>query len=340
MNFKPSSKYRIGIIGKNFGLATVAPAILGSNSFDLACMADSSTPSVRGSIPGSNIPMTSWPALIADPMIDIVWVATPPSTHFQLVRSALLSGKMVICEKPAGVSIQEASDLRELSIELNLPIFLDFEFRYDPIYTNAFENASGIPEDQFFEFVIYWQTFARKAKRVEVNRRAIFLDFGIHVLDCLLHFAKSIGTTFVRAEEEVRSCSVCATKSQSCTLFRIYFVRFAATVVICRNYPELGVHRIDLRSDSSVMSWGIKQPYSSNDLFFEVRKGCSSKSDKAIIFGIDSFCSDMRIYSVGLLLMDIEKFLSGESTSATPPVIEDALTVHKVIDGILGMGED
>lgn len=338
MSFKANSKYNIGIVGANFGLATVAPAILKSNSFSLACMADSSSTISAKYFPGSTIIKKNSNALMADPNIDIVWVATPPNTHFTLVESALLSGKTVICEKPAGHTTQETNDLSLLSIKLGLPIFLDFEFRYDPIYTRVFEIASQIPEMQFFEFVIQWKTFARFIKGQEGDHRTIFLDFVIHVLDCLLDFAKRIGTTFISAKEDIGICSICVTNSQNCALVHLIFVRFSATIVICRNYAGLGMHKIDLHTEGSLISSGITQPYSSDDLFFAGNSGESHGFIETDISQVDSFYTDMRIYSVGRLLIDIEKFLSCEASVSTPPVIQDALTAHKVIDEILRMG--
>ena len=338
MNFKANSKYNIGILGANFGLATVAPAILNSKSFNLTCVADSSSTISAEYFPGSAIPKKNSYDLLADPNIDIVWVATPPETHFELIERALLLGKTVICEKPAGRTTQETNDLSLLSMKLGIPIFLDFEFRYDPIYTRVFEIASQIPEDQFFEFVIHWKTFARTTKFLEGDHRAIFLDFVIHVLDCLLDFAKRINTTFVSAKEDIGTCSVCVTNSQNCALVHLIFVRFSATIEICRNYAGVGMHKIDLYTERSLISSGITQPYSSDSLFFTSKEGESPGFVESVTSQIKSFYSDMRIYSIGRLLIDIKKFLSHEASVGTPPVIQDALTARRVIDEILRMG--
>jgi predicted dehydrogenase len=55
-----------------------------------------------------------WAAL-DDPAIDAVVVATPMSTHHQLVRDALLSGKHVLCEKPLCETAKEGEELLELA---------------------------------------------------------------------------------------------------------------------------------------------------------------------------------------------------------------------------------
>ena len=46
-------------------------------------------------------------------------MATPPSTHYELVRRALEAGKHVLVEKPLATSVVEAEDLIALPIERN-----------------------------------------------------------------------------------------------------------------------------------------------------------------------------------------------------------------------------
>src|SRR6188472_1241475 len=47
-------------------------------------------------------------ALLADPAVDLVYIATPPHMHYQQARAALLAGKHVICEKPLSLAVAEA----------------------------------------------------------------------------------------------------------------------------------------------------------------------------------------------------------------------------------------
>ena len=49
--------------------------------------------------------------LVADPNVDIVYVATPPSHHFQNAMLALEAGKNVLCEKALTVTQAQARKL-------------------------------------------------------------------------------------------------------------------------------------------------------------------------------------------------------------------------------------
>ena len=46
--------------------------------------------------------------LVADPDVDIVYIATPHSHHFQNTMLALHAGKHVLCEKPLTVTAAQA----------------------------------------------------------------------------------------------------------------------------------------------------------------------------------------------------------------------------------------
>lgn len=60
---------------------------------------------------------TSYDDLYNDPEIDIIYIATPHTFHFEQSKKALLSGKAVLCEKPMTVTLQETLDLLTLAQE-------------------------------------------------------------------------------------------------------------------------------------------------------------------------------------------------------------------------------
>src|SRR5215218_1518855 len=49
-------------------------------------------------------------ALLANPEVNLVYIATPPHMHYEQARAALLAGKHVICEKPLALAVAEADD--------------------------------------------------------------------------------------------------------------------------------------------------------------------------------------------------------------------------------------
>src|SRR3972149_10407564 len=57
----------------------------------------------------------SYEALVNDPEVDGVYIATPHRFHFENVMLALNAGKPVLCEKPLTVNAGETKKLIEIS---------------------------------------------------------------------------------------------------------------------------------------------------------------------------------------------------------------------------------
>jgi predicted dehydrogenase len=62
----------------------------------------------------------SYPDLVADPDVDVVYVATVASAHHDAVALALRAGKPVLCEKPFTIDAVQAAALIGLARERNL----------------------------------------------------------------------------------------------------------------------------------------------------------------------------------------------------------------------------
>lgn len=71
-------------------------------------------------------------AVIADPRVDCVYIASPPSSHAQLVFAAAQAGKAIFCEKPLTVNIEEARACVDIVRSLARPAAVNFPFARSP----------------------------------------------------------------------------------------------------------------------------------------------------------------------------------------------------------------
>ena len=62
--------------------------------------------------------------MLSDENIDAVYIASPNSMHYEQAKMCLLSGKHVICEKPAVVTSEQLKEIYEIADSRNL-IFLE-----------------------------------------------------------------------------------------------------------------------------------------------------------------------------------------------------------------------
>jgi predicted dehydrogenase len=70
--------------------------------------------------------------LLRDPSIDAVVIATPVSTHYEIVRESLLAGKHVLCEKPLCKSSAQGQELVELAHSKGRVLMVGHVFLFNP----------------------------------------------------------------------------------------------------------------------------------------------------------------------------------------------------------------
>ena len=82
-----------------------------------------------------NIPRQydSYEELVADPDVDVIYVATPHSMHHGHCIMALESGKAVLCEKPFTINLREAAEVVAIARQRDLFLMEAMWTRYLPI---------------------------------------------------------------------------------------------------------------------------------------------------------------------------------------------------------------
>jgi len=79
----------------------------------------------------------SFKAMLADPDIDVVHLATPNLLHHPHAKAALLAGKHVVCEKPLAMNTVESAELVKLAAEKKLVNAVNFNIRMYPMVQQA-----------------------------------------------------------------------------------------------------------------------------------------------------------------------------------------------------------
>jgi predicted dehydrogenase len=97
----------------------------------------------------------SYDEVLNDPAVAAVAIATPASTHFDLVRSALEAGKHVIVEKPLTPSVAEGIKLAALARQSGLVLMCDHTYCYTPAVQRIRQlvRSGEIGEIQFVDSV-------------------------------------------------------------------------------------------------------------------------------------------------------------------------------------------
>jgi predicted dehydrogenase len=70
--------------------------------------------------------------LLSDSRLDALYLATPVSSHYTLVKRALDSGKHVLVEKPLAMNVREAEELADLADRKSLTLMVGHTFVFSP----------------------------------------------------------------------------------------------------------------------------------------------------------------------------------------------------------------
>jgi predicted dehydrogenase len=128
----------VGIAGTGF----IGPAhveALRRNGIQVLGLAEDTPENARLKASELGIPRAydTFEAMLKDPDIDVVHLATPNLLHYPYAKAALLAGKHVVCEKPLAMSAIESSELVKLAQELKRVNVINFNIRMYPMVQQA-----------------------------------------------------------------------------------------------------------------------------------------------------------------------------------------------------------
>lgn len=188
--FAMDEQVRFAVIGAG-GFARFAVAqFAGNPNARLVGVYDASkdsTAAFEADHPGTRV-YQSVEQLVADRAVDLVYIGTPPSLHYEQSLAALKAGKHVICEKPAATELMHAQELSRCAEDNGLLFVVNLMQRYNPLYEAVgrligtqtlgqfvhgfFENYASdepLPVDHWF-----WD---------DARSGGIFIEHGVHFFD-------------------------------------------------------------------------------------------------------------------------------------------------------------
>lgn len=125
-------------------------------------------------------------ALLADPEVELVTIATPNNFHKSLAIRCLQSGKNVVCEKPVTLNateLQEIIDARDASGKL---FSIHQNRRWDKDYNiiKTILQSGTVGKPYFIESRVQGSRGAMHGWRGhKVNGGGMVLDWGVHLID-------------------------------------------------------------------------------------------------------------------------------------------------------------
>jgi predicted dehydrogenase len=116
--------------------------------------------------------------------LDAVLIATPPATHFEIAKAALLAGKHVLVEKPPAATIAETEELIRLSVERGKVLFFAFHARYNSSVQQAKLEIGSTPV-RGIKATYKEDVFRYHGQNSWVLREGVLRDSGINAVSVI-----------------------------------------------------------------------------------------------------------------------------------------------------------
>ncbi len=133
---------KVGLLGAGRIGNVHAKAISAHPGSELVAVSDVAAENAEKLAADYGIAVKSSDAIIADPTVDAVLIATSTDTHSPLIEAATAAGKAVLCEKPVDLSLERAQACLAAVEPTGRPVMIGFNRRFDPPSFGALKAAA------------------------------------------------------------------------------------------------------------------------------------------------------------------------------------------------------
>ena len=185
---------RAALIGAGAGARRVLlPGLTALDSVELVAVCDIDQGTARAVAEPLRIPAYCDAAAMLDQeQPDLVVIATPPMTHYQLCQLGLAHGCHVFCEKPFVSSVAEADAVIRTAKDLGLHVGVNNQYYQMPIFQALAQELRRERAGRLFH-VAAWQHMlllpeAEMGWKAALSPRRVLYEFGTHVVDLMCRF--------------------------------------------------------------------------------------------------------------------------------------------------------
>jgi predicted dehydrogenase len=185
----------VAVVGYGYWGPNMARGFAETDGCRLVAIADRSTDALARAAkrhPAAQL-STDWEAVVANPQVDAIVIATPVSSHFEIARTALQAGKHVLIEKPMTASAEQARILVELAARRGLTLMVDHTF----IYSSAVRKMKELIDADDLGQIYYYDSTRINLGLFQSDVNVIW-DLAVHDL-AILHYILESPPTAISA---------------------------------------------------------------------------------------------------------------------------------------------
>lgn len=134
----------IGLLGAGRIGAIHGASVIANPRAKLAAIAEPDREMAARVAGTSGAKLTDIDAILSNPSIDAVIIATPTDTHAEIIEKAARAGKAIFCEKPIDLDIGRVRACLEIVEKTGIALFLGFNRRFDPSFASLKHRLPSI----------------------------------------------------------------------------------------------------------------------------------------------------------------------------------------------------
>jgi 1,5-anhydro-D-fructose reductase (1,5-anhydro-D-mannitol-forming) len=185
---KTASPLRWGIIGLGWVSSDyLAPAIRKSAASRLVACLGSSAEKGKAFAERFGVPRAhaSLEAMMADPEVDAVYVATPNAIHVEAVLAAAAARKHVLCEKPFAMNAADARSMTQACAQAGVVLRVAHQLRLEQAVIHAREIARSGRLGRIAAISLERASAMppRTTWRRDASQSGVVFDVGVHLID-------------------------------------------------------------------------------------------------------------------------------------------------------------
>lgn len=178
----------VALVGFGFSGRTFhAPFLNVLEDYNLCWVVSSNAEKVQETLPRAQVE-SDFSNVLKDPTLDLIVIATPNTTHYELAKASLEAGKHVVIDKPFTIHSKEAQDLIKIAQRQKRILTVYHNRRWDGDFLTI---KKLIAEKVLGEIYLYEAHFHRyrplpnpqRWKENEGLGSGILYDLGSHLLD-------------------------------------------------------------------------------------------------------------------------------------------------------------
>ena len=347
-----SEQLGVGVIGTGFGARVHIPAFARLPEARVVAVCSARPERAEAVADEHGIPSAyaDYRALLNDPSVEAVSVATPPHLHHPMTMAALLAGKHVLCEKPMARTVAEARDMVRQARVAGVANMINHEFRFLPVrrHIKALVEAGYLGELRTVSLTIFRGALANPQGRsfgwlMEQEKGGGILGaVGAHAIDSLLWwFGAIVGVTgrlatTVRERQDPDSGQVWPVTAEDTA---VLLVQFAGGALGSLHLSSTAWHgrgeHLELYGSEGTLV------LTAAGTLLGGRRGERGLRELAVEAGADMDVPDDTPPAVAPVLRLARQFVTWARTGEPrPPTFEDGLQVQEVMHGVQKSAQD